>query len=420
MLNEKYYIIIKKFLCLVTIILLITIVFTPLTYGYRLENESTKIEKNMLYVGGDGPGNYTSIQHAVNDANWGDTVFVYEGTYYENIVIEKSINVIGEDRNSTIVEGRTDPWDHVFHLECNDIVIKGFTIKKGTAGLYIGQTDSANINIKVIDCNILNNAQEYGGICFRGHLYQLEIENCYFKNNGRVALRIESQGMHDTKILNCSFDNKDEIIGYNIENLTFNNCDFYGSELSFDYPSDYLKFYNCKFNKTNEIYISIRGSYQIFENCSFANCSIEAIRLYDSKGAVIRDCVFRSYPNQYYREAHGLSLFANNLLVENCIFSNMNIGIYIWYSHKNITVRNCHFENNRVGIQYMNRVFGNRYINNNFITNDIQFKNEDAWFIINQFKGNYWSDWRGWGPYHVCGIFNWDWHPSKEQYDIGV
>jgi hypothetical protein len=51
-----------------------------------------------LYVGGTGPGNYTSIQSAINDATSGDTVFVYSGTYYENIVIDVSINLIGENK----------------------------------------------------------------------------------------------------------------------------------------------------------------------------------------------------------------------------------------------------------------------------------------------------------------------------------
>ena len=38
---------------------------------------------NTLYVGGSGEGNYTKIQDAINNASDGDTVFVYNGTYYE-------------------------------------------------------------------------------------------------------------------------------------------------------------------------------------------------------------------------------------------------------------------------------------------------------------------------------------------------
>ena len=48
------------------------------------------------YVGGTGPGNYSKIQSGINVANPGDTVFVYNGTYYEHPVIEEAIYLIGE------------------------------------------------------------------------------------------------------------------------------------------------------------------------------------------------------------------------------------------------------------------------------------------------------------------------------------
>jgi hypothetical protein len=34
---------------------------------------------NILYVGGGGPGNYTKIQDAINNAINGDTIFVFSG-----------------------------------------------------------------------------------------------------------------------------------------------------------------------------------------------------------------------------------------------------------------------------------------------------------------------------------------------------
>ena len=36
---------------------------------------------NILYVGGSGPNNYTSIQSAINDASNGYTIYVYPGNY---------------------------------------------------------------------------------------------------------------------------------------------------------------------------------------------------------------------------------------------------------------------------------------------------------------------------------------------------
>ena len=41
---------------------------------------------STYYVGGSGGGNYSSIQDAIDDASDGDTVFVYNGIYNENII----------------------------------------------------------------------------------------------------------------------------------------------------------------------------------------------------------------------------------------------------------------------------------------------------------------------------------------------
>ena len=60
---------------------------------------------NTLYVGGSGNGNYSIIQSAINDASDGDTVYVYNGTYYEIVVVDKTINLTGENRDSTIIDG---------------------------------------------------------------------------------------------------------------------------------------------------------------------------------------------------------------------------------------------------------------------------------------------------------------------------
>jgi len=58
-----------------------------------------------LFVGGTGPLNYTSIQDAINDVSAEGYVMVYAGVYYENIIIDKNIILIGEDRNNTIIDG---------------------------------------------------------------------------------------------------------------------------------------------------------------------------------------------------------------------------------------------------------------------------------------------------------------------------
>ena len=54
--------------------------------------KSVKVSGNTLYVGGSGPGNYTRIQDAIDNASDGDTVFVYDDSspYFE-IISDKII-----------------------------------------------------------------------------------------------------------------------------------------------------------------------------------------------------------------------------------------------------------------------------------------------------------------------------------------
>ena len=48
---------------------------------------------------------YQYIQDGINAASDSDTVYVYSGLYYENVAVDKSIDLIGEGRDTTIVDG---------------------------------------------------------------------------------------------------------------------------------------------------------------------------------------------------------------------------------------------------------------------------------------------------------------------------
>ena len=72
---------------------------------FILENDTVSVSATTLYVGGSGSGNYTTIQAAIDNASSGDTVYVYPGQYDENLIVNKTINLIGANMNSTIING---------------------------------------------------------------------------------------------------------------------------------------------------------------------------------------------------------------------------------------------------------------------------------------------------------------------------
>jgi nitrous oxidase accessory protein len=62
--------------------------------GQTIDNSLPLSRGNTLYVGGNGSGNYTTIQDAIDNASNGDTIIVYYGLYY-NIIIDKELTLVG-------------------------------------------------------------------------------------------------------------------------------------------------------------------------------------------------------------------------------------------------------------------------------------------------------------------------------------
>jgi len=101
---------------------------------------------NWLYVGGSGPGNYTRIQDAIDNASTGDIVFVYGGIYFENIRITVSIFLIGENRNATIIDSNLN--ESAIITLADGVTIQNFTIQN---------SDEIGIEIKSNYTKILGN-----------------------------------------------------------------------------------------------------------------------------------------------------------------------------------------------------------------------------------------------------------------------
>lgn len=72
------------------------------------------------------PDDFSTIQEAIDYAAIGDTVYVRNGTYYENITVTKPINLIGENSAGTIINGTTS--DVVVDVSADNVTIQHFTI----------------------------------------------------------------------------------------------------------------------------------------------------------------------------------------------------------------------------------------------------------------------------------------------------
>ena len=88
-----------------------------------------------IYVDSKGTKEYTSIQEAIDNAPENYTVFVYAGTYYENIYINKSVDLKGQDKLTTIIDGNNTD-DVIFVDEGGRVNISGFTIQNSGPNEY--------------------------------------------------------------------------------------------------------------------------------------------------------------------------------------------------------------------------------------------------------------------------------------------
>ena len=85
------------------------------------------IESNMIYVDSRGGTDYSNIQDAIDASLDNYIIFVFNGTYFENIVIDKAIKLIGEDTNTTIINGNGE-GDVIYVSSDGKLNITGFTI----------------------------------------------------------------------------------------------------------------------------------------------------------------------------------------------------------------------------------------------------------------------------------------------------
>ena len=109
--------------------------------------------RGTLYVGGEGPGNYSTIQDAIDDAFDGDTILVYPGLYYENqVLITKALNIQGDGWATTIIDGSAALLADVGLIRIianGDVSFQGFTVRNAGGPSGYGSGDN-KLNMGII------------------------------------------------------------------------------------------------------------------------------------------------------------------------------------------------------------------------------------------------------------------------------
>jgi parallel beta-helix repeat protein len=346
--------------------------------------------RGILYVGGSGTNNYTYIQDAINDASEGDTVFVYDDSspYFENVIVNKSINLIGENRDSTVIDA--DSTADAVYITVDWVNISGFTLTNSGSNQYDCGIDLQANHTSIIDNKIISN--KYYSMCLRGSSYNNIIGNFISENYAGFDIRYNS----DYNIISGNNLNQDLIIvDYRSENNTISENLCYSSGIAVS-QSDRNKVLN---NTIYNSYISARGDYNIIAgNTIYPNEEWYGIYLHDCKYSLVYDNVImdgvecwgiRCTDDNYY-----------NIITNNDIINNQ-IGIHIdYWTGNNIIAYNNLISNSEYGIKIIdpNRPSENHTIyHNNFIDNTWNGYDicDNYWYNVSLNEGNYWDDYDG-------------------------
>jgi parallel beta-helix repeat protein len=221
--------------------------------GFNVRERSIKtLNGKTLYVGGSGPNNYSQIQDAIDDASDGDTVFVFDDSspYKEYLIgIEKSINLIGEDRETTIIDGKGISHGAIIIISHDYINISGFSIVNAGEWYGISITKSSS-NIIISDC-IINVNGGGNGTFLSSYSNYTVIQNCIYMNAG-ASIWDFWYGSHNKYINNTIMNSYCGIcLGYsNTSQVLNNNIHSNWRGISILGGNNNLIFYNNFINNT--------------------------------------------------------------------------------------------------------------------------------------------------------------------------
>jgi parallel beta-helix repeat protein len=392
----------------IVIVLILTIMAFAVTVP-------TSVKATTIIV----PDHYPTIQQAINVASSGDTVYVRAGSYNEVVVINKQINLIGENTDTTIIDGGGN--GDVVKITADLVKVDKFTIKNsgstwGDAGIEINSSD----NCKIEDCDSNNN---YHGILLDSS------SNYNSLSNNKVSKNIKGIWLDRSSSYNTISNNSvsDNIEGIVID-ISCNNT--VSNNIVFNNTGDGINLHEFSYYNTvsgNEISNNIIGidlfwavsNNLITQNQIYNNLYGIYIYNFSSNNMIFCNIVKNNIANGITLEGSDWNIVDNNTIINNDIglklnnayhntiqnnwFSGNNMGIYIDPSDDNIIRRNTIIVN-KLGLAMDAASTGNIIYHNDFVNNDKMVccypdcgcgAPKNSFHSPDLREGNYWSDYTG-------------------------
>ena len=120
----------KKLICLIVVIFLLSLSFTSgIVADESILQKTIYVDDNNTEGPWDGTQEhpYQFIQDGINNASNGDTIYVFNGVYTETIQISKSLILTSENKNDTILQAGYG--ENIIFIHADAVVIESFTFR---------------------------------------------------------------------------------------------------------------------------------------------------------------------------------------------------------------------------------------------------------------------------------------------------
>ncbi|NOR48498.1 MAG: PGF-pre-PGF domain-containing protein [Methanosarcinaceae archaeon] len=359
-----------------------------------------------ITVDDSGGADHTTIQAAINAASTGDTIYVYNGSYSENVTVNKQLTLQGEGADVVTVTNSTANH-HVFEVTADYVNISGFNVTGATgsfkAGIYLNNNQHCNISNNnasgnyygiymlsssnnTLTSNTANLNTQYGIYLYSSSNNTLT-SNTDNSNNLGIYLRDSSnntltnnnasnniqQGIYlktssNNNVLTSNTGNSNNL-GIHLESssnntLTNNNASNNIQQGIYLFSSSNNTLTNNTDNSNNlGIYLKTSSNNALTSNTG--NSNFRGIYLQTSSNNTLTN------NNASNNSEHGIKLetSSNNTLTNNTGYSNTQHGIYLWYSSNNALTSNTGNSNN-YGICLLSS--SNNTLTNNNASNNSQ------------------------------------------------
>ena len=237
-----------------TVLSLLPLFPTASSGSREVDCTASRSRGRTIVVNASGGGNYTHIQLAIDNASDGDTVNVEAGTYYENIIINKKIKLVGAGINKTTIDGRGK--NDVILITASDVMVCHFGITNSGNNYNEGGIHIINTEMCRIDKNyIFNNSI---GIFFSNSNDSFIINNtCIYNRNDDIRVYGSSNTITNNT---CKSNRANGIRSGGSHNIITNNLCCYSRDIGIDVSGNENTISNNICNVNSNFGIKVGGS----------------------------------------------------------------------------------------------------------------------------------------------------------------